>query len=353
MKRKLLVLCSLFALTSLTSCGPKAENKYPIIKKIHTKTYGVVGETTINTWADDLSSVTCGTDGGISSMKKFLGFDKQGHTIEEGTIEDNVYTKDLGYTYSGDQQTSKIYFRDGEAYAREDYIYDQSGRLTEIKFLDIDGQVETLWKHETREYGSGYEIDTTKEYEDGSEKSYCEDKWTITTEGENTKHFLQRRHDAVGEFTDLGYLIYNKKGFVVEKKEINKNSPNDYTEVTYREDGNISTMIKHQENDFGVKRVFTYNENGFMVKTEFFDYNTSTTSYDILEGGYDYETDDKGTITKIGAYTINNNQKVFYRELEYEIEYVSINFSVEYQDIVAETKGTYNQYELIFLPILG
>ena len=340
-----------------TECGYTPEQLHPVITKTTWKQGNNIGYITTNTWDDDFSYVISSNTDSIMESNIYLGFDENGNTISEGDVVEGNFVQSIGYTYENDLQTSKVYYRNGNIDAREVYEYNQDKKPLCNKYYNVEEDVETLWKKVDFEYSDTYWKEITLEYNDQGEVSdYTEHKWTIVMEGENRKEICQRCYEVNGEYSNIGYLVYNSLGQVVETQDKDYSGGEthlSYEYITYTEDGNLSTIINRHENDYGEKIVYTYDENSFMVKREIFGYNDNTSEYDILVGGYDYVTDSRGTIIGIDNYTIENNQKVSLVSIEYEIKYLPIEFKISYYDFLAETKGTYNSFEIELLAIIG
>lgn len=332
-----------------TTCGYIAPNLYPVITK-YTQGPSVFE----NTWADDCSNVI--TDYG--SQVDYLGFNEDGYVISEGKMDGDTPVIDKTYTFDDGLKTSYTHFEQGEVSFKETYTYTDDKKPLCKKYYDYSKGAEKLWKQEDFEYFDGYWTETTTMYDDDAKDMLFSgmDKWTITTEGENTKHTFERQHEENGPFKFIGYLVYNKLGQLIETKDICYSNQGDYFKyeyVTYTEDGDLSTLIEKFDGSDGNKTVYSYDENGFIVDMKSYDYNSSTSDYDILTGGYDYTVDSRGTVVKMSQYIVDQEHKVVSLETEIEIKYIPVKLEIDYLYYNAETKGSYNHFIFELLPILG
>lgn len=331
-----------------TVCGYSATNLYPIITKAYER--GEVDST--NTWADDLSYVIA--DKG--DEKAFMDFDEDGNVVDIGYFDGDTKEIYNTYTYENGLVTSKELLEDGSVSFKEVYTYNEDKKPLCNQYYEYKDSVEHLCKQENFEYFDDYWTETTMTYNEDAQKLVFDglDKWTITTEGENTKHTLERQYVENGEFTFRGHLIYNKFNQLIERKTI-ETSPvitfYKYLYITYTDDGSISTLIEYSsKSNAGQKQVWTYNEQGFVISQNVYEYNSKTSEYDILAGGHEYIVDSRGTIIKDTAFQmipfgdefVRGNEDV----IEYEIKYVPIEFKIGFIGLTAETKGSYNRFEL-------
>lgn len=334
-------------------CGYTSKYIYPVITEVIDKKDGFGSTTWLNEWDDENQYVISKF---VGSTAQYLAFNDDGHIIGEGEYYENEEPLImLGYEYADDLMTSKMFYKDGEVCAKEVYTYNDQGMILSIKHFDVDGEFETLFKEEDYEYFADYYIETTKEYEEGIQTSIVIDKWTTTYEGGNKKETLERSIDG-GEFKNCGCLVYNSEGFLIQAKDyykIGDVETFECDEITYTEDGNLATVINHLEGEAGQKKVYTYDENGFKVKEEYFDYNTETKEYDILYGGINYKCDSRGTIIESTQFSIIDPNTIVITVTAYVIKYVEVDFDIEYEFLIPETKGTYNEHVLDYIYIIG
>lgn len=339
-----------------TICGGETPTGYPVITSIVYKGQESLGNVILNNWASDFSNVTSINYDAVGTNAMFLDFDSNGKVTSEGSIEDEISITEKSYTYEGDLMTCEFFYDDGEVSSKKVYSYNEDKKLTDIKYFTVELGVETLWKEDTYEYTAEKETEISVTYKDGEIESYTESVWTITTEGENTKRTLTRKNGQEGEYKTIGYLVYNKSGQLIKTQDSTFYSQGPefcYEDITYTDDGELRSVTTYDEGEYGYRDVYTYDDNGFLVKEESFDYNETTSEYDILTAGYDFVVDSRGTVLQTDLYHIENGQKVVVTHVEYQVAYLPVSFSINYIYYNAKTKGNYNSFELEILATLG
>lgn len=337
-------------------CGYVQEKLYPVITKITTtNTHAGSSNVISREWSEDYSSVIS-TLGEVVPFTDYVYFNENGFMTEQGVVKEEEFVPDFKYTYENGLLVNTIYYDDGKPSSKKVYTYDEeTGKITSLKDYNIIDENEVLFKEETYEYTDTGWTRLIDEYEEGVVSSHIKDEWLFSEYEGNRKETYFR---TIGEdnIKKLGYVLYNELNQIIEVEDTCyglDSSYYEYTYLTYTDDGNLSSLTNIDDHGFRQRKLYSYDDNGFITKMEIFDYNSSSSEYDILNSGYDYEVDSNGTIIKATEFAMNDGDKEIKSVTEFEIEYASVKFTEDLAQFLSETKGTYNYLDMNLLPIIG
>ena len=72
-----------------------------------------------------------------------------------------------------------------------------------------------------------------------------------------------------------------------------------------------------------------------------------------MYGGINYKCDSRGTIIESTQFSIIDPNTIVITVTAYVIKYVEVDFDIEYEFLIPETKGTYNEHVLDYIYIIG